>query len=530
MRDRITDLRRVPAAELRANPANWRSHPPAQRQALAEMLDRLGVVDAVIARETPDGLELIDGHLRADLAADETLPVLVVDLDDGEAAEALATLDPLAAMATTDGESLRTLVDGLDAAPPIPYSDLYGARTMGLPAATHTPGDQLRPPIRIYSGKTRSARFIVAALPDDLECYVEPFAGALAVLLARPRARREVANDLNGDIVAFWRAVRDQPAELARRVASTPSARSVFADCAARLAAGDFGDPVERAWCFAVAAQQSLASRGVSAANPSNWRRHMTGAPGGDWHRTQTAPWLDVAERIRRVQLDDIDATTLIGQVPPGAVVYCDPPLHQHQQHGALRGQRDLRLRDRGNRRRGPRLPCRRERLPRRLARDRGRPWNRVEWGDSDSADRSASRRPHRGALDELRARRRPPRGGRHHQGRRAVTADGNANPPAHAVCAHRGCGEPLTGPPAPGRRSTAAPGTEPRRRPNAAQRAAARSAPPASPPARTPSSTPSNGSTSSRPPPAASASTRPPPTRGCAETPRSPPASRSPA
>ena len=325
MRDRIVDLRRVAASELRTHPANWREHPPAQRQALAEMLDRLGIVDAVIARETPAGLELIDGHLRADIAADDILPVLVVDLDDAEAAEALATLDPLAAMASTDTAALRALVDGLDEAPPIPYAEIYGAAASNLPRAVHTPTDQLQPPVRIYGSKIRSARLIVAALPDDDAGYVEPFAGALAVLLARPAVRNEIANDLNGDIISFWEVVRDHTAELARRCAATPSARQEFVACAERLAAGNFEDPIERARCFAVAASQSFASKGVSAANPTNWRRHMLGGT-GDWQRTQTADWFAVAERLAHLQLENVNGIRLIETVPPPVVIYCDPP------------------------------------------------------------------------------------------------------------------------------------------------------------------------------------------------------------
>ena len=79
------------------------------------MLDRVGYVDAVIARETPGGLMLIDGHLRTGLTPDAEIPVLIVDLDESEAEEVLATLDPLAAMAEPDTERLKALVDGLAA-------------------------------------------------------------------------------------------------------------------------------------------------------------------------------------------------------------------------------------------------------------------------------------------------------------------------------------------------------------------------------------------------------------------------------
>jgi len=66
IRDRIKELRRVKASDLLPNPKNWRTHPVAQQDGLRTMLAKVGYADAVIARETPDGLMLIDGHLRAE--------------------------------------------------------------------------------------------------------------------------------------------------------------------------------------------------------------------------------------------------------------------------------------------------------------------------------------------------------------------------------------------------------------------------------------------------------------------------------
>ena len=62
-RDRVVELRRVRAGDLRPDPRNWRRHPPGQRAALSRMLDRLGYVDAVIARllsdfDAPPSLDL----------------------------------------------------------------------------------------------------------------------------------------------------------------------------------------------------------------------------------------------------------------------------------------------------------------------------------------------------------------------------------------------------------------------------------------------------------------------------------------
>jgi ParB-like chromosome segregation protein Spo0J len=111
IRDRVKELRRVRADRLRPHPRNWRVHPPPQQDALRGLLAEIGYADALLARELPDGsLELIDGHLRAETTPEMEVPVLIVDLDDQEAAKLLALHDPLAAMAQPDEDVLAELV------------------------------------------------------------------------------------------------------------------------------------------------------------------------------------------------------------------------------------------------------------------------------------------------------------------------------------------------------------------------------------------------------------------------------------
>ena len=110
IRDRIKELRRVTASRLRPHPKNWRVHPSAQQDALRGVLAEVGYADALLARELPDGtLELLDGHLRAETTPDMEVPVLIVDLDEAEAAKLLALHDPLAGMAETDRDVLEDL-------------------------------------------------------------------------------------------------------------------------------------------------------------------------------------------------------------------------------------------------------------------------------------------------------------------------------------------------------------------------------------------------------------------------------------
>jgi hypothetical protein len=96
IRNRIKELRQVKAAELAPNPKNWRTHPQAQQDALRGILSEVGYADALLARELEDGsLLLVDGHLRAETTPDETVPVLVLDLNEAEADKLLLSLDPL---------------------------------------------------------------------------------------------------------------------------------------------------------------------------------------------------------------------------------------------------------------------------------------------------------------------------------------------------------------------------------------------------------------------------------------------------
>lgn len=115
-RDRVIGFKRIKASELVPNEKNWRRHPENQRTTLRTMLEKVGIVDAAIARQTADGkYKLIDGHLRRDLSGDQAVPVLITDLSEEEADAVLATLDPLAGMAEADSSALEHLLRDLAA-------------------------------------------------------------------------------------------------------------------------------------------------------------------------------------------------------------------------------------------------------------------------------------------------------------------------------------------------------------------------------------------------------------------------------
>jgi len=100
--------------QLLANPSNWRVHQKAQREALVGVLDEVGYGATVLVNRRTG--RLVDGHLRVELArarGEPVVPVTYVDLSEEEERLVLASLDPLAAMATTDEAKLRELLAGV---------------------------------------------------------------------------------------------------------------------------------------------------------------------------------------------------------------------------------------------------------------------------------------------------------------------------------------------------------------------------------------------------------------------------------
>lgn len=76
----------------------------------------------------------------------------------------------------------------------------------------------LRAPFPWFGGKSLAAPAIWEAL-GNVPNYVEPFAGSLATLLARPTSPHcETVNDADGFVCNFWRAVAHAPEQVAKLV------------------------------------------------------------------------------------------------------------------------------------------------------------------------------------------------------------------------------------------------------------------------------------------------------------------------
>lgn len=184
-----------------------------------------------------------------------------------------------------------------------------------------------------YGGKYSHLEWLLPLLP---EChhYCEPFAGSGAVLLNRLPAAVETYNDIDGEVVNFFRVLRDNHDELIRVIALTPFSREEY-----HLAIyGETGDlsvsDVERARRFYIRARQTrtglaqTASLGRWANCKETSRAGMSGV---------VSRWLggvealdDIAQRLLRVQIENRPAIDVIRLYDsPKTLFYCDPPyLH----------------------------------------------------------------------------------------------------------------------------------------------------------------------------------------------------------
>lgn len=96
-RDRVVEMITIKASELDHNNHNPSVHSDSQKIIMEELLETNGFAGAIKARRVGERIEILDGHLRASLAGDSEVPVLILDLNDEEADMFMLTYDPIAA-------------------------------------------------------------------------------------------------------------------------------------------------------------------------------------------------------------------------------------------------------------------------------------------------------------------------------------------------------------------------------------------------------------------------------------------------
>ena len=189
---------------------------------------------------------------------------------------------------------------------------------------TNSQGKLLNSPFKWVGGKSRLRKFIIPIIPPHT-CYVEPFGGAAWVLFGKERSPVEVLNDIDQELITFFRVVRDQPGELIAAFEWELASRAEFN----RLAELDTStlDDVQRAHRFYYLI---MAGWGGEAAYP---RFQTSIRDGGHGNRligalkTLRQRLEPIHSRLQTVIIENLDWRDCIGRYDnPDTVMYLDPP------------------------------------------------------------------------------------------------------------------------------------------------------------------------------------------------------------
>jgi len=183
----------------------------------------------------------------------------------------------------------------------------------------------MNPCLQYPGSKVRMAAQIVELLGEHTS-YVEPYVGSAAVLLAKEPVKVEIVNDINGDLIAFYRTLRDPATryQLIDALTYTPYARAELEDSDDDPSLSD----VERARRFMVRTNQGYVGGGGKS-----WVLTMKGSSGHSnatkWNNYRTRLNM-VAERLQNVQIECKNALEVLTKVwsahDSGIAVYADPP------------------------------------------------------------------------------------------------------------------------------------------------------------------------------------------------------------
>lgn len=200
------------------------------------------------------------------------------------------------------------------------------------------------PPVPYYGGKVTLAPRIVNLFPPH-EHYVEPYCGSLAVLLAKPRSPMETVNDLDGELMTFWRVLRDRPADLIRTCALTPHSRAEHQAAYDRDETLDELETARRVWVQLTQGRAGLRKR-------TGWRHYVDPVGSSfsmpDYLDSYVRRMAATAERLAGVSLESKPALELVVKygTEPLVLLYVDPPYLGSTRSGSSWNGYQVEMRD----------------------------------------------------------------------------------------------------------------------------------------------------------------------------------------
>jgi len=184
------------------------------------------------------------------------------------------------------------------------------------------------PALRYHGAKFRLAQWVMQFFPEHT-CYVEPFGGAAGVLLQKPRVYAEVYNDLDGEVVNFFRVLRDPTlrVQLLEALILTPYSRADFDE-----AWEPTDDQIELSRRLCIRAQMGFGSAGATKGH-TGFRIDTKREYGTAQHLWTTYPSAVAAagQRMTGVLIENRSAIAVMkAHDAPSTLHFVDPPyMHE---------------------------------------------------------------------------------------------------------------------------------------------------------------------------------------------------------
>ncbi|MDR0767733.1 MAG: DNA adenine methylase [Methanosarcinales archaeon] len=179
-------------------------------------------------------------------------------------------------------------------------------------------------------GKASHLNFLYGNFPSDFHHYVDVFGGSGVVLLNKERSPIETYNDVNQNVVTFYKMLRDYPDELIERIQLSPYSRREFEICISILMDSNSVE-LERARAFFVVANQSFHSR-INTQATSNWKMCVKdsttrGSSAVSKYLSKIERLGLIAERFKSVQIENSDFSKIFDKYDSDvSFFYVDPP------------------------------------------------------------------------------------------------------------------------------------------------------------------------------------------------------------
>lgn len=178
----------------------------------------------------------------------------------------------------------------------------------------------MKTPITYYGGKQTLIKYLLPLIPQH-RMYCEPFFGGGAVFFAKRKSDVEVINDINGEVINFYRVIKTKFSELQKEIQSTLHSRELYKKAMEIYKNPEKYSDVKRAWALWTATNQGFAGM------IGSWGFGKDDSKEAALANKRDAFTKDYEQRLTKVQVESNNAIKVINRCDDKETfIYADPP------------------------------------------------------------------------------------------------------------------------------------------------------------------------------------------------------------